>query len=125
MSDQTSGGLGKLQVFVLDVNDLTRLTEFWSNILGATVEQGVGPQYMRIKHPPAPTLILQVVPEQKVVKNRAHMDIEVEDIGRAIAQVEDLGGSWLRTVEEPGDYFAVMADPEGNEFCLVTAVSAM
>ncbi len=124
MSGQTSGAVGKLQVFVLDVNDLTRLTDFWSRVLGATVEPGIGPQHIRIKHPPAPTLILQVVPEQKVVKNRAHMDIEVEDIARAIAQVEGLGGRWLRTVEEPGDRFAVMADPEGNEFCLVTAASA-
>lgn len=95
MTGQTSAGVGKLQVFVLDVNDLTRSTDFRSKVLGATVEPGVGPQYMRIKHPPAPTLILQVVPERKVVKNRAHMDIEVEDISRAIAQVEGLGGRWL------------------------------
>ena len=121
MAGQPSGAVGRLEVIVLDVNDLTRSTDFWSKVLGGTVEPGVGPQYMRIKQPSAPTLILQVVPERKVVKNRAHVDITVEDIDRAITLVEALGGRWLRTVEEPRDRFAVMADPEGNEFCLVTA----
>ena len=124
MSGQPSGAVGRLEAIVLDVNDLTRSTDFWSKVLGATVEPGVGPQYMRIKQPSAPTLILQVVPERKVVKNRGHVDITVADIGRAITQVEAMGGRWLRTVEEPGDRFAVMADPEGNEFCLVTATAA-
>ena len=74
----------------------------------------------------------QVVPEGKVVKNRLHLDLRVSrgrevsrrqrraDIEPVVAQVEATGGSLLRwTEDDASDHvYAVMADPEGNEFCL-------
>lgn len=77
-----------------------------------------------------PRLYFQRVPEPKVVKNRVHLDLNVgggrhvpleERRARVNAEVERLrgaGATQLRPVEEHGEYWVVMADPEGNEFCL-------
>jgi predicted enzyme related to lactoylglutathione lyase len=77
--------------------------------------------------PPA-SIMLQLVPERKTaLKNRAHPDFLVEDVAAATAQVVGLGGS---VVKEPGLFFepgspdpvlewAVVADPSGNEFCVI------
>jgi Glyoxalase-like domain len=78
-------------------------------------------------------LWFQPVPEQKSIKNRLHFDLRVSggrEVSRAerrasiepvVAQVRASGGSLIRWSEdEQVDHvFAVMADPEGNEFCLV------
>jgi hypothetical protein len=75
-------------------------------------------------------LYFQRVPEGKVVKNRVHMDLNVGGgseaplevrRGRVDAEVERLGGLGarvVRPVEEWGEYWVVMQDPEGNEFCV-------
>ncbi|CAN5805595.1 VOC family protein [soil metagenome] len=75
-----------------------------------------------------PRLLFQRVPEAKTAKNRVHLDVNV---GKAVperqrrahvdAEVERLveaGATQLRAAEERGEYWIVMADPEGNEFCL-------
>ncbi len=81
---------------------------------GATIvdPSGVGPR-----------LYFQRVPEPKTVKNRVHLDVMagpewtgvLEAVERGIAK----GGRWLHESADPDDPFIVMADPEGNEFCLV------
>jgi hypothetical protein len=78
-----------------------------------------------------PRLFFQRVPEPKTVKNRVHLDVTVGGrltdplpTRRAIVAAEAdrlvaAGASILRTVDQPwGEYWIVMADPEGNEFCL-------
>lgn len=79
-----------------------------------------------------PRIFFQRVPEGKTVKNRVHLDLGVgggrdaaleERRSRVDAERERLAGrgaSYLTTVDMPdrNEYFIVMQDPEGNEFCL-------
>lgn len=71
--------------------------------------------------PNGPKLIFQRVPEVKQGKNRLHLDVRVEDIDVAATRVEALGGRRLPggDCSEDGFTWRVMADPEGNEFCLI------
>ena len=67
-----------------------------------------------------PRLFFQRVPEGKVAKNRVHLDVNV---GRDLvdAEVERLvaeGATRVGEIGEMGDRWIVMADPEGNEFCV-------
>ncbi|WP_329335911.1 hypothetical protein OG866_18050 [Streptomyces sp. NBC_00663] len=65
-------------------------------------------------------LLFQRVPEEKTGKNRLHLDLHPGD-GLRAAEVErltGLGASVLREVKEPSGAWVVMADPEGNEFCV-------
>ncbi|MFC8504954.1 VOC family protein [Streptomyces sp. NPDC057411] len=65
-------------------------------------------------------LLFQRVPEPKTVKNRLHLDLHPAPGTREaeVARLEGLGGKVLRQVAERGGAWTVMADPEGNEFCV-------
>ncbi|MFF8830698.1 VOC family protein [Streptomyces sp. NPDC015131] len=65
-------------------------------------------------------VLFQRVPEAKSGKNRLHLDLHAGPGRREaeVARLEGLGASSLRHVKEPGGEWTVMADPEGNEFCV-------
>ena len=59
------------------------------------------------------------VPETKTVKNRMHLDIDADDIEAEATRLEALGARRSpRPVHEHGTNWILMADPEGNEFCV-------
>ena len=111
--------VGRLRRFVVDVNDLAVGERFWSAVTGLPVEfSGLGSIETG-------SVLLQLVPERKTaLKNRAHLDIGVDDVPGAVAEVVALGGSVVRSPgvfpeHAPEVEWAVVADPFGNEFCLV------
>jgi len=65
-------------------------------------------------------ILFQRVPETKTVKNRLHLDLHTEPgkEGAETDRLRGLGATVLRHVKEPGGEWTVMADPEGNEFCV-------
>ena len=68
-----------------------------------------------------PRLLFLRVPEDKTVKNRVHLDVQVGDDERKLAKVVQLveaGGTEVERVDEHGGWWIVMRDPEGNEFCV-------
>jgi len=75
-----------------------------------------------------PRIYIQQVPEPKTVKNRVHLDVQVGAavepaerqavVAREVERLTQLGASHLRTYDEMGEHWVVMADPEGNEFCV-------
>jgi catechol 2,3-dioxygenase-like lactoylglutathione lyase family enzyme len=77
-----------------------------------------------------PRLYFQRVPEPKATKNRVHLDLNVGGplgtplderkaaVDREVKRMIDLGAEVVREVEERGEFWVVMRDPEGNEFCL-------
>ncbi|MGI8614940.1 MAG: VOC family protein [Nocardioidaceae bacterium] len=76
-----------------------------------------------------PRLFFQRVPEAKSAKNRLHLDVRVSDRGQPVAdqeravlaeveRLEALGAERRDWVQDIGKHFMVMADVEGNEFCL-------
>ena len=103
---------------VLDVNDIEREAAFWSAVLGeepGPLRSGGG--WLTVGSLDSEThLVLQRVPEPKVVKNRCHMCFVVPDVDEAVRQVVALGGSSMSGPRPGGG--VTMADPEGNEFCL-------
>jgi len=112
--------VGTLYAIVLDVNDLERCASFWSEVLGKEISFKAATKYCRIGGgDDPPSLLLQKVPEQHEHKNRAHIDLDVTDFGSAVQRVVDLGGTKLDEISEYGITWAVMTDPDGNEFCLV------
>jgi predicted enzyme related to lactoylglutathione lyase len=113
----------------VDCADPVSLAEFWAQVVGGTVDEVLGdpPLYVAIR--PAAEggtwLSFQRGPEPKVVKNRLHLDLWPDDLDAATERIEAMGGS--RTSDEVAEEFGfrwrVMADPEGNGFCLVVPAS--
>jgi len=96
------------------------LATFWVQTLGY-VEEGSDDEYAAIIDPEGtrPRILFTRVPEPKVVKNRVHLDLHVADMNVEVERLLALGGKRLRLREDDdGDVWTVMADPEGNEFCV-------
>ncbi len=86
---------------------------------------------MRSRTPtPSAHALFHRVPESKVTKNRLHLDVRAggprntpKEERRALVDAEaslllSEGATLVRTEDDDSDYFAVMLDPEGNEFCV-------
>lgn len=131
-------GIGQLRCVVIDVEDLAVAEAFWSELTGRPVIPSPFPgrySYLGQADPWRHEVILHLVRTAKgTAANRAHVDIWVRDVDRAVAQVEAIGG---RLKREPGRYprpgshpgedplidWAVGQDPFGNEFCLIRVLS--
>ena len=114
----------RLTGITIDCADPARLARFWSALLDIAVtgehgnDAGWATVGSRLDH--QPRLTFQRVPEPKTAKVRIHLDIQVDDIGAACQQVEDLGGRWSGERHDYDDgTVMVMHDPENHEFCLV------
>jgi len=109
---------------VLDCADPERLAEFWSAAIGYTT-RGVAGNYVLLvdKAGQQPKLLLQRVDEPKSGKSRMHFDIETPTVDQEAARLESLGARRIvdDAMEEHGNRWVVMADPEGNEFCVCNA----
>lgn len=108
----------------LDCEDPGALAGFWSALLetpvGETMDDG---RFVFLEgNDVLPTICFQRVPEGKTVKNRMHLDFQVEDLDAMTERIQELGGSWPGS-EHMLDTFAwrTVADPEGNEFDITVA----
>lgn len=120
-----------LQV-ALDCSDPAKLAEFWAAALEydvVRVSEDGERAFLADPDGNGPTLLLHRVPETKTVKNRMHLDVYVSPWGSPPAEAKPIldaesdrlramGATEVRAVENPDDYFVVMTDPEGNEFCI-------
>lgn len=134
MSGGPVGGLRVSEV-VIDCADHGRVVDFWAAALGYERRE-VNEQYVALV-PPArepgrptgepgrptgepgrPPLLFQKVPEPKVVKNRVHLDFRAPVMADEVARLVGLGASVIAE-RSLGDFaWTVLADPEGNEFCV-------
>jgi len=114
--------IGRFHWIMIDTVDPARIAPFWCALLGVEERGWFGDDYLMLTADGgAPPVAFQRVPEAKSVKNRLHVDLAVDDLDGAFAQIVAFGGSAVSDVlEMPGGYrWRVMADPEGNEFCIV------
>jgi predicted enzyme related to lactoylglutathione lyase/uncharacterized protein YciI len=110
-------------VVVVDCADLDRSAEFWAGVLGYTMRASGSTTYRTL----VPSggrgieVLLQRVPETKRGKNRLHLDLRTADLAGEITRAVGLGATVLteRPVEEDGFRWHILADPDGNEFCIL------
>jgi catechol 2,3-dioxygenase-like lactoylglutathione lyase family enzyme len=103
---------------VINCRDLDRQVGFWSALLARPVAARIGP-YVWLERRDGVGLGFQQVAELTARKNRLHLDLGSADPAAEQQWVERLGGRRLPGYEAGG--FLVMADPEGNEFCIIPA----
>ena len=108
--------LATFKDLVIDASDGRRLGAFWAKALGRRLEEN-GPDDVVLRgETPAQTVWVDQVPERKTVKNRVHWDVK----GLVPALLE-AGARMIRPATEdpePDRTWDVLADPEGNEFCV-------
>jgi hypothetical protein len=107
----------------LDCNDVATVAEFWSAALDVPIDPGASRYMASINREGAelPRFMFLKVPESKGAKNRLHLDLIVNGPvlrGDEVARLVDLGATHVADKDEWGHSWAVMIDPEGNEFCV-------
>jgi hypothetical protein len=98
-----------------------RLAPFWLAALGYQGTTGDADPYLGLKGPAdALPVFLQRVPDRKSVRNRLHLDLYTDRPEALCQRLGALGATWVGPpFGEPGDWdWQVMADAEGNEFCV-------
>ena len=114
--------IGVLHQVVIDCSNPEALARFWQALIGGEVDVE-SPDWAVLDGDDQGFYIgFQKVPESKHGKNRVHLDVEVDDLSEAIDDAEQLGARKIGSlVDEDDGSFQVMADPGGNEFCLITS----
>lgn len=107
----------------VDCDDVSTVAEFWSATLGIPLDPDASPYMASLNRKSAelPRFMFLKVPEPKTAKNRMHLDLVAEQgVSRAeaVARLVELGATHLADKNEWGHSWAVLTDPEGNEFCV-------
>jgi hypothetical protein len=120
----------RIQCLCVDTADPPRLAAFWQSALGWRRTFGQDDQI--VLEPPegspedgiVPDLLFLRVPGEKADKNRLHVDLRPEDQAAEVARLEQLGARRADIGQGPDVSWVVMADPDGNEFCVLRALTA-
>jgi predicted enzyme related to lactoylglutathione lyase len=118
----------RIQAVCIDSTDPRIPADFWEKALGwrRTFDE----DNEVVLEPPAgspedgvsPDLLFLKVPESKGVKNRLHLDLRPQDQDAEVARLEGLGARRVSVGQGTDVTWVVMADPDGNEFCVLRAL---
>ncbi len=117
----------RIQCVCVDSIDPIALGRWWAEGLGWRITHESDSEVAL--EPPAgsredgivPDLLFLKVPEHKFVKNRLHLDLRPTDQAEEIARFAKLGAPQIDVGQDDDATWVVMADPEGNEFCILRA----
>ncbi len=118
----------RIQCVVVDAADPDRLATFWAQALGwrRTYEN----EHEVVLEPPegspedgvSPDLLFVEVADARVTKNRLHLDLRPTDQAAEVARLEGLGAV-PADIGQGEPSWVVLADPEGNEFCVLSPLA--
>jgi predicted enzyme related to lactoylglutathione lyase len=110
-------------VLVIDCADLSRSATFWCSVLDYRPDGPAVGQYLGLfpKEGRGIQLLLQRVDDPKLGKNRLHLDLRTRKLESEITRILAAGGRMLtnESMTEWGWTWHILADPDGNEFCVV------
>ncbi|QZT61603.1 VOC family protein [Mycolicibacterium austroafricanum] len=105
----------------IDATDIRMLAAWWSQVLGWPAEDtDDGDVTLRAPGGVGPDWLFLAVPEGKAVKNRIHFDFTPDDQDAEVERVIGLGAHRV-DIGQGEQSWVVLADPEGNEFCILAA----
>jgi hypothetical protein len=111
-----------IAVITIDALNPRVVADFWCTVLGwAVLDEDEGIVSIGSPRGGVPTIDICAVPEAKTIKNRLHLDLRADDVTRdaELQRLLDLGATPADVGQPPDASWTVLADPEGNEFCLL------
>lgn len=104
---------------VFNATEPRKLAEFWSRFLSVEIEEDYEVfLWLGAVTPGAPRIGIQLVEAPTEGPRRVHLDFDVDDLEEAIARAESFGATRVGRHSIEDFVWQVMADPDGNEFCL-------
>ncbi len=122
--DDAESPLVEIHEITFDAVNPHGLAQFWASLLEREIRPGDMPaddSVLVVERPGQPGLLFLRVPESKTAKNRVHFDLWPTGTtrDRQVERALRLGATLLADRRQPnGRGWVVLADPEGNEFCI-------
>ncbi len=119
----------RIQCLCVDTTDPAGLAAFWEQALGwrrtfdSPDEVVLEPAEGSREDGVVPDLLFLKVPEAKAVKNRLHIDLRPDDQAAEVERLTQLGARRADVGQSSDVTWIVMADPHGNEFCVLKALA--
>lgn len=116
------------QCICIDSTDPAPLARWWAELLGWRItfedddEVVLEPPKGSKEDGISPDILFLRVPEAKTVKDRLHIDLRPEDQAAEVARAEALGATRV-DIGQGDPTWVVLADPDGNEFCILRALT--
>lgn len=106
---------------VVDCYDFPKMRAFWQEALHYVTRGPAEEGWVILRDPEERqvNVSLQKVPEKLVGKNRLHFDLYTPDQDGEVQRLLGIGATRHPRIAEPAEDFIVLADPEGNLFCVV------
>ena len=117
-----SGGSLTIGSIVIRVEDLERQTAFWTAALDYVAREGDddGFALLRPRTGPGPNVSLDRVRSTLLIPPRIHLDLYAEDQAAEVARLIGLGATYVHWDKRPANAdYVILADPEGNRFCVI------
>jgi predicted enzyme related to lactoylglutathione lyase len=109
---------------VVDAEDPARLARWWAEALGyVIVHEAPDEVEIRRSQDEMPGLLFTPAPEVKTIKNRLHIDLRPDDQEAEVERLVDMGAR-PADIGQRDVTWVVLADPEGNEFCVLASKRA-
>ena len=110
---------------VINAKDPARLGRWWTAALGWAVVNDADDEFeIRPEPDQLPGLLFVPVDDPKAVKNRLHLDFRPDDRDAEVGRLLALGATRADVGQDDTATWVVLADPEGNEFCVLSTRSA-
>jgi predicted enzyme related to lactoylglutathione lyase len=109
----------RFSAICIDAADMDALAQWWADVLGWPKEPTDDGDVI-LRAPTGPDWLFLVVPEGKTVKNRIHFDFTPDDQQAEVDRLLALGARHV-DIGQGDESWVVLADPEGNEFCVLSA----
>jgi hypothetical protein len=112
----------RLWSIVIDAHDHRKLAQWWSEALDWKIFFADDDEVV-VSTPDErfPALLFTPVPEGKAIKNRLHLDFAPDDRDAEVERLIKLGATRTSVGQTGEETWVVLADPEGNEFCVLSA----
>ena len=103
---------------VVNCADIETMTDFWSQALDLVPNRRDPDDDFRVLRGERVNLSLQVARTPVTARDQMHLDLYSDDGSAQVDRLVALGATRVRQVDDPGDTYVVLRDPEGNEFCV-------
>jgi predicted enzyme related to lactoylglutathione lyase len=111
----------RFYTIVVDAEDPAGLSRFWAEVLDWKIMYESDDEVVIAKDEDRyPGLVFVPVPEAKQVKNRLHIDLAPDDREAEVDRILALGATRADVGQSDEVTWTVLADPEGNEFCVLS-----
>lgn len=114
----------RFESVTVDAHDPQAQARWWAQLLGWDVREDGEGEWAAAPAGGGPDLLFIAVPEAKTVKNRWHPDLRPDDQPAEVARAEAMGARRVDVGQTDDVTWVVLADPEGNEFCILRALPA-